>query len=348
MTRSTRCERCDASRIRRAVAAAPAAAPAAALLLAASAALAEPAPRDPVAAETLFKEARELVKAGNDAAGCPKFEAALALNPSASIQINIAKCREREGKIASALAEYRQALVLNQETAEAERRKELTAIAQEGIRTLEPRLPKLRVVVPHPPAGARVTRDGRDVPAGALGTALPVDPGPHEVRVSAPGHRTETRAIRLEEGETETVEITLVPEKAASRDAGGAQVGGAQGGVPAWVWVTGGAGIALMGAGLYFLADDLSAISALREHCRTDAAGTRCDPGYDVDADNARKDRSFALFVGLGGAGAIATGVAVVGLVTSLSPKDPAPATGMVASPWVAPGGGGALLTGRF
>jgi hypothetical protein len=62
---------------------------------------------------------------------------------------------------------------------------------------------------PGPPPGVQVRRDGEDLPASVLGEALPADPGPHQVRVSAPGYREETRSVTLEEGKTAVVEIAL-------------------------------------------------------------------------------------------------------------------------------------------
>ncbi|WP_044966818.1 PEGA domain-containing protein [Sorangium cellulosum] len=320
-----------------------------AVALGGAAAHAQEPPRDPVAAEALFKAARALVDKGDDAAGCPKFEASLALNPSASTQINIARCREREGKLATAWHDYHRALVLNRETAGEQRRRSLEEVANKGIAALEPRVPKLVIVVKGAPAGMEVLRDGTALPVAALGEPLPVDPGPHEIRASAPGHEAETRSITLAEGETTTVELTLRPAAAAAASAATppAKADEARGGgTPAWAWISGAAGIALAGASVGFLIDDLSAISALRENCREVPGGTYCDPGYDFAADNARKNRDFGLFVGLGAAGLVAMGVAVYGIVRPGDEAAPAPAA--VAVPWIAPSGAGASISGSF
>ena len=318
------------------------AAPILAILLFPLAARAQPKERDPVAAEALFRVARQLVEAGDYASGCPKFEASLALYPSASTMLNIADCHEHEGKIATALEDYRQAVVLNRETIGEERKKKVAKIAQQGIGTLEPRVPKLRILIDGAPSGLKIVRDGKLLPAASLGEALPADPGRHEISVSAPGYRSETRSVILEEGKTATVAIPLVAEPTGAASA--------KAGVGSWVWVvTGGAGLALTGAGIYFLVDDLAAIDELRARCHTNEAGTFCEPKYDYAHDNARKDRGFGLFLGLGGAGVIATGFAVVGLAQALSAKAPAsPAHAVAFIPWVAPGSAGAMISGAF
>lgn len=318
---------------------------AAALILASPALLAAPAGRAPDAAEALFKEGRELVKAGDHAAGCPKLKEAFALRPTASVLLNIAKCHEREGKIATAWAEVQRARILSLEAEGAERHRELEEIAVQAISALEPRLPRLQIVIARPPPGLRVTRDGEALPPAALGAAIPVDPGRHEVLASAPGYRPETHAVILEEGKTATLELSLELDPPAAIG----EPAQRSGGVPAWVWVSGGAGLALTGAGVYFLADDLSAISALREHCRTDGGVTTCDPGYDFESDNARKNRGLALAIGLGGAGIVALGASIIGLARALSPPraEDRPAA-VTATPWLAPGSAGATLSGRF
>lgn len=318
----------------------------AALLLGSSSAQAEePARTDPVAAEALFKAGRDLLKQGDYAAGCPKFEASLALNPSASTMLNIARCHEHEGKVATAWHDYHRALVLNQETKGSERKRDLDDIASKGIAELEPRLPRLRIVLEQPPSGLKVTRDGKELPAGALGEALPADPGRHEITASAPGHKPVTRSVTLEEGKTETIELELERGGAAETPGEVEESGGA----PAWAWVTGGVGLALIGGGIFFLVDDLSAISDLRAGCSTSWSGTSCAPGYDYASDNARKNRDFPLFLGLTGAGVVAVGIATYGILAApRGPRSEQARTGTAVIPWVGREGAGATITGSF
>src|SRR5262245_41876693 len=99
------------------------------LSLAASPAWAQSGARDPAAAEALYKTGRDLVAKGDWDGGCPKFDASMALDPVASTLLNIAKCNEHYGRLAQAWADYKRAIVLNQETQGAERRKTLADIA---------------------------------------------------------------------------------------------------------------------------------------------------------------------------------------------------------------------------
>ncbi len=302
------------------------------------AARAEPTRGDAIAAQALFKDARALVEAGKWAPGCAKFAASLALVPSTSTRLNLARCHEHDGKLASAWQDYKEGLALNHETVGAERRKALEALALEGMAALEPRLPRLRVTVKGAPSGLEVSCDGKRIPLAALGEGLPVDPGTHEIRASAVGFKPEVRTVTLEEKKTATVEMDLVADPAAP---------GAPAGVPAWAWVAGAAGIGMVGAGAYFLGDDLSAIRALRTHCREASGGTSCDPGYDYQRDNARKNRGLALAVGLGGTGLFAVGAGVFGIVRGLREKRAEPPN-VTATPWLVPGAAGVTIAGRF
>jgi tetratricopeptide (TPR) repeat protein len=302
---------------------------------------AAPKRQDPVAAQALFKAARQLVDKGNYAEGCPQFAASFELYPSASTMLNVAQCHEHDGKLATAWEAYNQALTLNHETKGEERRKGLEDLAKKGIAALEPRLPRLLITIKDAPKGLEVKRDGKDFPLAALNTALPADPGSHRIDVSAPGYRDETRSVTLEASKTATVEITLQPAAPAGKPASDAHSS-----APVWPWIVGAGGIALSGAAVFFLVDDLGAIHALRDNCREVPGGTYCPPSYDYQADNARKNRDLPLFIGLGSAGVLAIGAAIVGLATAKKPD--AEQTRTTALPWVVPGGAGATVGGRF
>jgi hypothetical protein len=306
---------------------------------------------DPVAAQALFKAALQMVDAGDWAGGCVKFEASLELQASASTMIHIAKCHEHAGKIASAWDAYNRALALNAETKGDTRRKGLEALAKKGAEALGPRLPKLRVTVAGAPAGLHVLRDGKELPAAALGDALPADPGPHEIQASAPGFKSETRTVTLEEGKTAAVSFTLA--RGEDKPAGGEKPPvekPASRGVPVWAWIAGAGGVVLSGVAVYFLVDDLAAVNALKSssNCISlTGGGYACNPRYDYQGDNARKDRDLPLAIALGSAGVLALGAAVGGIVVGTSAKGAT--TGRVTVlPWVGPGGGGAVMGGVF
>lgn len=325
-----------------------------ALLLAAASARAQPASprRDPAAAEVLFRGAQEALEKGDRATACARFEASMALDPTVSTLINIAMCHEHDGKVATAWAELNRALVLNGETAGATRKRDLEAYARRLIAEIEPRLPRITVVLRARPAGLRVTRDGVELAPATLGEALPVDPGSHEILAAAPGHRPEKRAVTVAEGKAVTVELALVadaapppppppppvappvapapeapaPEASARRTAG---------------FVVGGAGVAGLIVGGVLGGLVLGKKSVVGAHCGA-AIGSKdplgCDP-TGLGAANAARPLGIGATVGFAlGAAALGTGLTLV----LISPAKGAPAAG--ARVFVDAGPGGTFL----
>jgi hypothetical protein len=164
-------------------------------------------------AEQLFKQARELAQANNWVEACPKFEASLRYDPVLGTRLNLATCYEHVGKLASAWNLYRESIELARKAGDVKRRD----YAQRQATALEPRLPRLAISAPgKPPAGLLVKRDGTTIDAGALGVALYVDAGPHEIAASAPGFATFTRTVTLLESTTVTVAIPELTALAAT------------------------------------------------------------------------------------------------------------------------------------
>ncbi len=180
--------------------------------------------RDSAAAEMLFHAALEALDKGDWSVACTKFNASMDLDPAVATLINVAKCHEHEGKLAAAWADLNRALVLNRETAGPQRKKDLETYAKGLIAALEPRLSKLTIAVRERPADLEVTRDGVDVVA-ALGDALPVDPGAHDIEATAPGYTMEKRTVQLAAGQAVTVKLSLAKEVVSPRRVGAYVVG---------------------------------------------------------------------------------------------------------------------------
>lgn len=194
-------------------------------LLIATHAQATPAKRDPAAADTLFRDALKARDKGDWNTACKKFNDSMALDPVTSTLINIAKCHEHEGKLATAWSEINQAMVLNRETMGEQRKGELAQYGKDLIANLEPRLPKLKIIIHQKPSGLEITRNGEDISAG-LGNALPVDPGKYEIEASARGYVTENRTVQIAEKQTVTVELSMVKDVTSPRRVAAYVVGG--------------------------------------------------------------------------------------------------------------------------
>jgi hypothetical protein len=117
--------------------------------------------------------------------GCKKYEESALIDESATRLIVLARCHERRGKVASAWATLGEAA----ELAEARGEPKPLAQARESQKRLEPMIGRLKIIVPD---DARVedlviTRDGSPMPYALWGLPVSVDPGPHVIRVTAPG-----------------------------------------------------------------------------------------------------------------------------------------------------------------
>lgn len=140
---------------------------------------------DKAAAELLFDKARKLVRENKFAEACPVFAESQRLDPGVGTLLHLADCYERDGKTASAWATFREAANAASTAGQQERVK----IAGERAAALEKTLSRVRVTfaqgadVP----GVEVRRDGRAVSRILYASGLPVDPGKHEITVTAPG-----------------------------------------------------------------------------------------------------------------------------------------------------------------
>jgi hypothetical protein len=175
----------------------------AAILLTGEAARAQaPSARDPVAAEALFREARQELTAGRYAEACPKFAESLRLDPALGTLLNLAECEEHDGKVASAWEHWRQGL--DRLPAGDPR----IAMAQQHFSALEPRLPRLTLqLAAGAPDDTRVLRDGVELGRATFGIALPVDPGDHVLTILAANHEAATKPVHLDAAQSLTVQV---------------------------------------------------------------------------------------------------------------------------------------------
>jgi hypothetical protein len=181
-----------------------------------------PSPRDNVAAEALFEDARNLVAAGKYAEACPKFADSERLGPSPSTLLNLANCWEKLGRTATAWATYREAA----SAANAVGRKDYLLTAQRRADGLAPKLAHLTVTIGQPYAGLQVKRDGVVVDAAEWGTAIPVDVGSHSVEASAPGRRAWAVAIQVAQDGAQA-SVTVPPLEEAPAEAAAVPVSAA-------------------------------------------------------------------------------------------------------------------------
>jgi hypothetical protein len=172
-------------------------------------------------AEALFRDGRNLIKAGKLAPGCDKLAASERLESSVGTLLNLGDCREKLGKLASAWAAFRKAEAMARRAGGDDKRQ-----AEAGRRAahLEPRLSNLVIEVGRRVDGLVVRRDGELVSDAEWNTALPVDPGSYTIAAEAPGYAPWRTTVAVGPGARRQVvavpDLTPVPAApAAAADA---------------------------------------------------------------------------------------------------------------------------------
>ncbi|HMJ10042.1 MAG TPA: hypothetical protein VK524_01490 [Polyangiaceae bacterium] len=285
-------------------------------------------PRDPAAAEALFRAGRQAAERGDAHTACKRFEESLRLDAAAGTVLNLAECEQTLGHLARAWAHYNHLLdVLDPKD---ERLPEV----RKRLAELEKRVPRLSVNLrAGSDANAEVQRDGVLVTPASLGLPIPLDPGRHELTVLLRGHRPMRYAVTLKEGEVRNIIVRTGPRMPApaplavspeprarnndlARTAGMISIGAA--------------GAALIAAGFFGLRY-LDARSEVEDHCSTP---NDCDERGLRAAGRAEVFQLATLVSGV--AAGVAVGTSVV--LLSVYPAEPgprsAPATGMSGVSW--------------
>lgn len=170
---------------------------------------------DKAAAEALFQAGKQLMDAGRLEEACPKLAASMQEDPSPGTMLNLALCHEKQGKIATAWAEYTEAAALAKQRGESAR----ADVAQEFSAKLEPRLSRLAIDVTAPVSGLEITRDGQRVLPASFGVGVPVDPGTHEIVARAPGYLEWSTRVSLT-GEAQQQQVAVPQLRPVGREKG--------------------------------------------------------------------------------------------------------------------------------
>lgn len=156
-------------------------------------------------AEELFRRAKGLMAENKHRDACPLLEESQKLDPQMGTLLNLAICHENVGKIASAWGEFRAV----EQQARAANREDRVKLARERAAKLEPRLARLKIVVP-PDAkvpGLVVKVDG-EAKGEPLWSGVAVDPGTRTVEASAPGKRPASLQVKVDD-EGAVVPVTI-------------------------------------------------------------------------------------------------------------------------------------------
>ncbi len=157
------------------------------------------APSPTAVAEALFEQARDLVKQERYAEACPKLAESQRLDPKLGTLLNLAYCHDKQGKFASAWAEYTSAAAV----ARREGQKEREDFAREQVAAVEKKVGRVILQVNAPAAGLVVSVDDEAMAGAVLGTPLPMDPGKHHIAATAPGKKAWSQDVDVPPQRTE-------------------------------------------------------------------------------------------------------------------------------------------------
>lgn len=174
---------------------------------------AEPTPADQALAAALFDDGRKLLTEGKIDEACTKLGRSYELEAVLGTLLNLAVCHDKQGKTATAWAEFNSAADLADKARDSARKR----FALEQVKATGARLSRLTVRAPALPGGASVKLDGRDLGPALLGTAVPLDPGDHRIEVTAPGKRTFAVTVKVDAGPAQrTLDVPPLDDQATA------------------------------------------------------------------------------------------------------------------------------------
>lgn len=274
---------------------------------------------DRVLADALFREGRALMEQEKIREACAKFAESYRLDRALGTLINLALCHEKEGRTATAWAEF------NEAAAEAAAEKDdREPFARKHVAALAAELPRLALAVA-PEASAllslEIRLDGAALGRAAWSSPLPIDPGEHEIRATAEGKRPWSANVIIPKGAGVTslsvpaLEDLPKPDRPPSPPPASPaepRSGSAQ---RTLGWVAGGGGVAGLAVGTVFGLHALSLKSERDAHC---SSGNLCDQeGVDKDGE-ARSAATISTIGFVAGGVLAATGVVLI----LTAPKD--------------------------
>lgn len=223
-------------------------------------------------AQSLFEDGRRLMAAGDFASACPKLSESQTLDPSGGTLLNLAVCHEKQGQLATAWSDFKEALSV----ARRDNRSDRFEVAREHLASLEPQVPFVTVRVERAQSEQRVLLDGSPLRTAAWGTPIAIDPGPHRLEASAAGYAGWSSPFQMAAGERKVV---VIPELVAATKVEVPPPPASEGEKPPAAdekghsnvvgWVVLGSGVAALGVGTYFGIAALSTQNDVEKECPT-------------------------------------------------------------------------------
>lgn len=167
------------------------------------------------AARALFDEGIAAARAERWEDALRAFERSYAIAARPTTLLNLAGAQVQTGRLVDATESYRRFLA---DESSGPRQARYRRDAQQALADAERRLARLTIEVEGAREGDRVTLDARELPADALGTELPVDPGMRTVVLERGGAAAAREVVMLSEGERREVALRASIDLRVSAD----------------------------------------------------------------------------------------------------------------------------------
>jgi hypothetical protein len=261
-------------------------------------------------ADQLFKKGKKLLAQKRYPEACTAFEDSDRIDPGIGAKLNVAKCYQEWGKLATAWRWFTDAEQMANDTKD-DRARKIHALVVE----LDASVPRLTVKAPRDAgfSGVVVKLDGVALDTSALGVERRVDPGPHQIDTIVDGAK-QTKVIPIERAGTAEVTLEL-PTKTTARSTSGPGAATEVAPDPGRTrrrlgFGVSGAGVFAMGvAGIVTLRARDDYQHALTVHCQ--GATDMCDDIGLTASHGARRRANIATVMTFGGLAAIAGGLIV-------------------------------------
>ncbi len=142
-------------------------------------------------ADTLFDEAQKALADGLVHEACRLFSESYHLDPAPGALLNLAVCHEREGKVATALKEFQ----ASERLSDAAKQKDRASYARKKAAELSAIVPYVKLELEEPELETTLVLDDEPMTKEEQRVLLPLDPGPHSIRVSAKARLDEVVAF---------------------------------------------------------------------------------------------------------------------------------------------------------
>jgi len=187
-----------------------------AVALAGASLAAAASPENRAAARQHLNQAEELKKKGQLGEACKQLEEVERLDSQLPTLIELAECSEQVGNVVEAQAQWSAA----RDRAKHDEKPQSRARAEARLAAVQKRVAHLTLqLAANTPAGVQVSRDDVPLEPASPAGALPMNPGDHVIVVRLAGHDDAKYAVKLADGDNQTLPIAAGPATGAQSPA---------------------------------------------------------------------------------------------------------------------------------